>query len=177
LSDNTNLLGGDDPNAAVPSSFQTQMAMAMMKEGRGTRAGDSADRDRMGRLVLARMKTLEESIADVVKEMRELKSSATAPPTRRNSSGEVSSSGLLPTIEVAGRDRSRRAKGVRGQLSKKVSVRRPTSQRSMKDFTKLTAMTTSSPQDIKGKGKEVVGQDEDEEAYAEDSFMKKGSSL
>jgi hypothetical protein len=159
------LLAADDPNAGVPSSFQTQMAMAMMKEGRGTRVGDSGDRDRMGRLVLARMKTLEEGFADVVKEMRELKS-ATAPTSRLNSEGEASSGGgMLPTIEVAGKERR---KSKPGQSAKKVSVRRPASRpRSVHGLTKLS----TSPKDVKGKGKEIVADEEEE------SFPKKGSSL
>ncbi|KAL5596686.1 hypothetical protein BROUX41_006622 [Berkeleyomyces rouxiae] len=83
----------DDIIGGLSSSFQTQMAMAL-KHGRHfqsmARQRDSADRDRMSRLVLARMKTLEESFAQVMHEMRELKvlstsSTTTAPPTRHNS--------------------------------------------------------------------------------------------
>lgn len=124
VSDSTNLmLGGDDPNLGVPSSFQTQMAMAMMKRGMGTTAG--GDGDRMGRLVLARMKTLEESFADVIREMRELKS-VTAPTTRRNSSSEGAGDGLA-TVEVAGRDRRRRVKAdLPARKRVAAAARRPT---------------------------------------------------
>ncbi|OAA61400.1 hypothetical protein ISF_05479 [Cordyceps fumosorosea ARSEF 2679] len=95
MSDQTGL-GADDShmNLSMPGSFQTQMAMAMMRESRlrVARGIDAADRDRMGRLVLARMKTLEESFADVVKEMRDLKNTST-PPTRWNSSNEGGGAG------------------------------------------------------------------------------------
>lgn len=59
---------------AVPSSFATQMAMATggLKDF-GRREGNKGDNDTdgmMGRLMLARMKTLEEGFAEVVKEFR-----------------------------------------------------------------------------------------------------------
>jgi hypothetical protein len=169
LSDNTGLpFPGDDPNAGMAGSFQTQMAMAMMKDNRLRVGGgvDTGDRDRMGRLVLARMKTLEESFADVVREMRDLKYSSTAPATRRNSSGEELRT--LPLVEVAGRERGG-AKRAKGEASpKKPVMKRPGSRRSNKET------RFGPPLDGKGKGKEVVYTSGDE---AEDSFTKKGSSL
>lgn len=55
---------------AVPSSFATQMAlatnMANLKRSKGEESADGM----MGRLMLARMKTLEEGFAEVVKEFR-----------------------------------------------------------------------------------------------------------
>ncbi|PHH60776.1 hypothetical protein CDD81_1173 [Ophiocordyceps australis] len=76
LSDN---MGAEDQNTGLAGSFQTQMAMAMMKDNRLRVAGgmDVADRDRMGRLILARMKTLEESFAEVISEMRQVKRGST----------------------------------------------------------------------------------------------------
>ncbi|KAM7204518.1 hypothetical protein V8F33_001482, partial [Rhypophila sp. PSN 637] len=67
---------------AVPSSFATQMAMAnaMMNQA------SQNDSDRMSRLMLAKMKTLEESLGDVVREMRVLRS--TVPSTAHNSGSE-----------------------------------------------------------------------------------------
>jgi hypothetical protein len=127
-----------------------------------TRTGDAADRDRVGRLVLARMKTLEESFADVIKEMRELRTS-TAPTTRRNSIGD----GGVATIEVAGRDRPRKSKA--GTVQKRVSVRRPGSRRSMKESSVI--------RDPKGKGKGVARPDDDEQGFADESFLTKGSSF
>ncbi|KAI5463277.1 hypothetical protein BGZ63DRAFT_353708 [Mariannaea sp. PMI_226] len=154
-----------DPNAGMVGSFQTQMALAMMKDSRLRAAGDGdgGDRDRMSRLVLARMKTLEESFADVIREMRDLKHSSTAPTTQRNSSGEETRG--PPMIEVAGRDRLRRHK----TDSKKVAMsKRPISRRSLKE--------PKAVWDIKGKGKEVAYSSEDE-GESDDDFLQKGGSL
>ncbi|KAL2070150.1 hypothetical protein VTL71DRAFT_13176 [Oculimacula yallundae] len=60
---------------AVPSSFATQMALATggLKAFQGSRSKE-ADTDRMmGRLMLARMKTLEEGFAEVVREFRDMR--------------------------------------------------------------------------------------------------------
>lgn len=159
--------GGDDPHAVMPGSFQTQMAMAMMKDNRLRAAGsmDAGDRDRIGRLVLARMKTLEESFADVVRDLRDLKHSSTAPTTRRNSSGDEARTS--PMIEVAGRDRLRKAK--LEAASKKVPPpsKRPVSRRSLKEPKAMW--------DVKGKGKEVAYSSDDEAETDEDLFQKGGS--
>jgi hypothetical protein len=158
---------GVDPIGAMPGSFQTQMAMAMMKDNRLRTAGgnDSGDRDRMGRLVLARMKTLEESFAEVIKEMRDLKKSSTVPTTRLNSSGDEG--GLQQVIEVAGRDRLKKY-GVDNNQRKVVS-KRPVSRRSLTKESKTSW-------DYKGKGKEVV-YESDDEAETDESFLQKGGSL
>jgi len=60
---------------AVPSSFATQMALATgglkaFGERGGAKGGEADDSGMMGRLMLARMKTLEEGFAEVVKEFR-----------------------------------------------------------------------------------------------------------
>ncbi|KPM36425.1 hypothetical protein AK830_g10152 [Neonectria ditissima] len=160
--------GPDDPNAVMPGSFQTQMAMAMMKDNRLRAAGgnDSGDRDRMGRLVLARMRTLEESFADVIQEMRDLKNTSTASTTRRNSSGDETRGS--PMIEVAGRDRLRKHK-VEGALKKvPPPSKRPVSRRSMKE--------PKATWDVKGKGKEVAFST-DEEADMDDDMFHGGGSL
>ncbi|KAF4984616.1 hypothetical protein FZEAL_238 [Fusarium zealandicum] len=164
MSDNPNLL---DPMGAMPASFQTQMAMAMMKDNRLRAAGgaDGGDRDRMGRLVLARMKTLEESFADVIKEMRDLKNTSTTPTTRLNSSGEDDR--MAPMIEVAGRDRLRKFKLESGH--RKVASKRPVSRRSLKE-------PHGGVWDQKGKGKEVA-YESDDEAETDDSLFQKGGSL
>ncbi|CAD6448547.1 f0e7a120-99ba-474b-af5d-3371ab3f9f83 [Sclerotinia trifoliorum] len=54
---------------AVPSSFQTQMAIATEMAMKRDKKEETAD-GMMGRLMLARMKTLEEGFAEVVKEFR-----------------------------------------------------------------------------------------------------------
>lgn len=126
---------------------------------------DAGDRDRIGRLVLARMKTLEESFADVVRDLRDLKHSSTAPTTRRNSSGDEARTS--PMIEVAGRDRLRKAK--LEAASKKVPPpsKRPVSRRSLKEPKAMW--------DVKGKGKEVAYSSDDEAETDEDLFQKGGS--
>ncbi|ROT40528.1 integral membrane channel protein [Sodiomyces alkalinus F11] len=180
MSDNTNLLAAaaaaNDPTAGLPSSFQTQMAMALMKDSRfGAPTIDAADRDRMGRLVLARMKTLEESFADVARELRELKSNtaSTAPPTRRNSSGEDlkgAAAAATATIEVAGDDRRRKGEESRPRLSRRSTAKRPGSRKSMKEPLGLV-MTKA-----KGKGKEVARSSDSDDERGENEF-KKGSSF
>lgn len=160
LSDN---FGVDDAAGVMAGSFQTQMAMAMMKDNRLRAAGgvDVADRDRMGRLVLARMKTLEESFADVIKEMRDLKNSSTAPHSRRNSSGEE------PRAPADGQEQRKRA--TRGDATPRRTGKRPVSRWSMKEGkVGLAAKGESS----KGKGKGVAG-----EMRSGDEAGGKGSSL
>jgi len=182
MSDNTNLLIPDDPTAGMPSSFQTQMAMALMKDSRlgGLGRGNSSnDSDRMSRLVLARMKTLEESFADVARELRQLKTSTnSAATTRRNSSGEDLHK-FPAFIEVAGRDRRKRAPSNEGHprpsLQKRASAKRPVSRRSMKEA--RVGMSRA-----KGKGKEVAlssgESDIDERGETpDDGFTKRGSSF
>ncbi|PVH70214.1 hypothetical protein DL98DRAFT_541015 [Cadophora sp. DSE1049] len=72
---------------AVPSSFATQMAMAT--GGLKAFGGRAAEKDDgiMGRLMLARMKTLEEGIAEVMKEFRGMRtagnSSVENEPTKK----------------------------------------------------------------------------------------------
>jgi hypothetical protein len=171
LSDNTNLPFVGDINAGLAGSFQTQMALALMKDNRLRDVGgaDTADRDRMGRLVLARMKTLEESFADVVKEMREMKSSSTAPTTRRNSSGEELRIGSPHDAARADRPKSRKGTAT----PKRPANRRPVSRRSMKE-SKLGLTMTG---DVKGKGKFIAYSTEEEGEGAGDSFLDKTSSL
>ena len=69
-------LAGDDgtfnAGVALPGSFTSQMALVTaMNKARATGETDH-DRDRMSRLVLARMKTLEESFTYVVRELRQM---------------------------------------------------------------------------------------------------------
>lgn len=154
----------DDHQGGLPGSFQTQMAMAMMKDKRlRGGGGDSADRDRMGRLVLARMKTLEESFGEMIKEMRDMKSggSTSGLVTRRNSSSED----LRSPVQGEGSrgNRPRRAKG--DATPKKGVGKRPGSRRSLK----------LSPLE-KGKAKEPRYSTDDEGDDTGD-FHRRGSSL
>ncbi|KAM7206854.1 hypothetical protein V8F20_002560 [Naviculisporaceae sp. PSN 640] len=120
-------MAADENFGAVPSSFATQMAMANAMLSKASQK----DSDRMSRLMLAKMKTLEESLGDVVREMRVLRS--TVPSTAHNSGSEgggpvktrrqmAKSAGSSPGpayIEVAGgrfRDRNRERAGGGGGL-------------------------------------------------------------
>jgi hypothetical protein len=112
----SNMLG------AVPSSFATQMAMATggLKGPAARSAGRQEDTDgMMGRLMLARMKTLEEGFAEVVKEFRGMR-------TAGNSSvegGEVYGSVEGRREKGKGREKiARKKKDGRGVLSRGVSA-------------------------------------------------------
>ncbi|KAF9870305.1 cation channel family [Colletotrichum karsti] len=161
LSDN---IAPDDPTGGMPSSFQTQMAMALMKDARMGGAGrgqDTGDSNRMSKLVLARMKTLEESFADVARELRGLKtnSNSTAPTTRRNSSGEELQkiSGLAsPDVRKEG------GGGDRPKMVRRTTGKRPPSRKSMLE-PKVGLLSA------KAKGKEVAhssGDESDSESLA-----------
>jgi hypothetical protein len=112
----SNMLG------AVPSSFATQMAMATggLKAPAAGRASRQEDTDgMMGRLMLARMKTLEEGFAEVVKEFRGMR-------TAGNSSvegGETYGSPEGRREKGKGREKiARKKKDGRGVLSRGVSA-------------------------------------------------------
>lgn len=142
---------------AVPSSFATQMAMATgALKGLGTRAGREEDTERMmGRLMLARMKTLEEGFAEVVREFRGMR-------TAGNSSVENESLGVVG-----------RGKGKEKAGAKKRRAQGMVRTRSEVDVSALT----------KGKNKENEGvnMSKDEEMTPEghiiERYLSKGSSL
>jgi len=104
----------NNPNAmlgAVPSSFATQMAMATgALKGLGTRAGREEDTDgMMGRLMLARMKTLEEGFAEVVREFREMR---TAGNSSVEGNDNLGVGGKGKGKERAGMGRKRKLEGM-----------------------------------------------------------------
>jgi hypothetical protein len=78
--DLTSDLGIPDPNpfAAVPASFATQMAMATGMVKNAGAGNDGTDR-LMGRLMLAKMKTLEEGLLEVVREFKEMRTQGNSP--------------------------------------------------------------------------------------------------
>lgn len=89
-------------NAMVPSSFATQMANFGGREfgqGQQERRGENTEA-MMGRLMLARMKTLEEGFADVVREFREM-------GMRTAGNSVTGSVGSLPGARWKGKDRER----------------------------------------------------------------------
>ncbi|KAJ9138835.1 Integral membrane channel protein [Pleurostoma richardsiae] len=154
---------------AVPSSFVTQMAMAtgmvtpMGLGPHGDGAGSSRqDSDRMSRLVLARMKTLEEGLADVVREMRVLQQRSSGYPSAQNSASEggswrESSDPNNPTAAGVGVETAER--GERSGAARKPRTApssRPLSRRSGK------GPVVGFSSRAKGKGKEVPQSDADE---------------
>ncbi|KAI1478444.1 hypothetical protein F4774DRAFT_385930 [Daldinia eschscholtzii] len=89
---------GLDAFGAVPSSFATQMAMATGQlKAPNQSSQEREDSDRISRLILARMKNLEENFADAMKEIR----ARSAAPTTQNSEDEggwrTSTSGGRPS--------------------------------------------------------------------------------
>lgn len=189
MSDNTNAqFGATDPHLSMAGSFQTQMAMAMMRENRmrAARGVDAADRDRMGRLVLARMKTLEESLADIIKEMRDLKSASTPPPSRWESAGEELKSRSKVAADLGEADsepgQAKRSKG--SSTPKKGSGKRPVSRRSMREakpgLENRQEAAGNDKEKSKGKGKgkaRATAYSSDEDENDDGRFALKGSSL
>ncbi|TRX93079.1 hypothetical protein FHL15_005947 [Xylaria flabelliformis] len=164
LADTKNELG------AVPASFATQMAMAT-GQLRGQRT-DSAERerenaDRMSRLVLARMKTLEESFADVAREVQLMRS---AVPTAQNSADEVSNAGSYG----ANVDPS-----AQNKFARRNRVQRKSRPGSAKEYkVGIGGATTHQGHMSKGKGKEIMAhEDTESEDQAPKNFTRRGSSL
>ncbi|KAI7918110.1 hypothetical protein M0657_007768 [Pyricularia oryzae] len=185
--------GGDDALVgAMPSSFVTQMAMATGMRERQQAAASRDNSDRMSRLVLARMKTLEEGFADVIREVKVLQQQRSSGnpsinPSMHNSGEEEywrgsprragSGSGL---VEVAGRNRVTRyySRGNSASAARAIAAaarERPASRLSMRED------KVGMPVDTKGKGKEVKTpaeyDDTDDDVGFDDSFTKRGSSL
>ncbi|TGJ84942.1 hypothetical protein E0Z10_g3821 [Xylaria hypoxylon] len=174
-SDNTGLLV-DSKNelGAVPASFATQMAMAT-GQIRGLRGSSSVERERenanrMSKLVLARMKTLEESFADVAREVQLMRS---AVPTAQNSADEGSGRSSFTdshdtNINLSAQNRSTRK--IRGQRDN-----RP---RSAKEEMVGIGIAPTQEQMSKGKGKEIMKYDDSEtETPPVRKFLRRGSSF
>lgn len=176
---------------AVPSSFQTQMALATGQlKGLGRGHQDRESQDRMTRLMLARMKTLEEGFHEVVREMRQTRS---ALPTAQNSGEEGSSgrSGLLHPITVGenggGGGIITRRGGNNHLLVAATSAnnKRPKTSRpaSIKEKVEKLPATSGSgggplrPKPKGGKGKEVAHSSEDESEVPIRRVVRRGSSF
>ncbi|KAI1814320.1 hypothetical protein GGS20DRAFT_548990 [Poronia punctata] len=175
---NSDLMGhlADAKNdfGAVPASFATQMAMAT-GQLRGPRREASVERqqenaDRMGRLVLARMKNLEECFADVVREVQLMRSTVS---TAHNSADDGSRHG--PKI---GSSEASTSLPTRKRLGKKIYTGRRRSRPASVKEEKPGASSTVTCQDQtgkgKGKGKGVHGRDDD---ASESEEEKKGKSV
>ncbi|KAK8033438.1 hypothetical protein PG991_002836 [Apiospora marii] len=179
---------------AVPSSFQTQMALATGQlKGLGRGHQDRESQDRMTRLMLARMKTLEEGFHEVVKEMRQTRS---ALPTAQNSGEEGSSgrSGLLHPIAVGGENGgggiiTRRGGGGNNHLlvaatsannnnNKRPKTSRPGSIKEKQEKQPAAAGGGAPRPKSKGaKGKEVAHSSEDESEVPIRRVVRRGSSF
>jgi hypothetical protein len=98
---------------AVPASFASQMGLTMAHAALGKSCSTDSDNGRMNQLMLAKMKTLEDSMSEMVREIRVVRSAATS--TTYNSGVEgleknaSSSSGGRPMGESAGPVPRRRA--------------------------------------------------------------------
>ncbi|KAI1462073.1 hypothetical protein F4805DRAFT_192976 [Annulohypoxylon moriforme] len=155
-------LDGHNEFGAVPSSFATQMAMAtgqLKALNRGNQ--DREDADRMSRLVLARMKTLEEGLADVAKEMRVLRSTV---PTAQNS-GDDNSWKTSTSSEILSSNRSKLEKASRSGKSQPGSFR---------ERNVGLSMAIPKTRESKGKGKEVA---RSEVEPAKSGLRRRGSSF
>jgi hypothetical protein len=132
----------DDAANVLSSSFQTQMAMAMMKKNRmmNRNSSDSNEMsDQLSKLVLSRIIQMEQNLADVAKEVRGLRSAAATAPS--------SLSDNLPNQNGSGANHSRAAKS-QYALSRKISLlkSRASSKRSFQEAARFVP-------DVKDKGK------------------------
>ncbi|RYP39424.1 hypothetical protein DL767_002158 [Monosporascus sp. MG133] len=126
---------------AVPSSFATQMAMATGQlKGPGRGSPDRETTDRLSRLMLAKMKTLEEGFADVVKEMRVMRSGVTS----LQHSGDETGSSRRASVQ-----RSRKSGSKNSSLSSSVKtggVSSTSNRKTAKGKGKATDIPVSQPE-------------------------------
>ncbi|KAI1877040.1 uncharacterized protein JN550_001112 [Neoarthrinium moseri] len=152
---NSDILDTNVEFNGVPASFATQMAWATGQlKGLNRNSQERETSERMSRLVLARMKTLEESFADVVREMRTMRSGV---PTAQNSGDDGSWKGRAGVaIEVAGNDRRRPVyKKPKDGRSRPTTPRVRSRPESAKEDQPIAPLTSTKQRDQgKGKGKE-----------------------
>lgn len=170
-SDNSGLLVDTDHDlATVPASFSTQMAMAT-GQLRGLKSSSYTERerenaDRMSRLVLVRMKTLEESFANVAREVQLMRS---AVPTAQNSADEASPITGSHKAGIGLSAQSRATRETRGQRRT-----RPWSANEERVGMKGRAMELK----VEGKGKNIIKHDDAEcEDEPPGKLSRRGSSL
>lgn len=164
-------LGAGEANmlGAVPSSFATQMAMAT---GMAKRQGGEETDGMMGRLMLARMKTLEEGFQEVIREFRGLSRANT---TSANSPVETAGS------EQATSQDKRRRKKEKGKERQRATGSRPISRASMKDFgSKGKGKEKDNRREQKHEGEKQREEQQEEEATGVaflEPYTSKGNSL
>ncbi|KAI1119454.1 hypothetical protein F5Y14DRAFT_395353 [Nemania sp. NC0429] len=170
-SDTTGLLGDAKHDlTTVPASFSTQMAIAT-GQLRGPQSTSYAERerenaDRMSRLVLVRMKTLEESFANVAREVQLMRS---AVPTAQNSADEAS--------PITGSHEAGVNLSAEGKATREIRVQRRTRPWSANEE-RVGMKHGTTQQRVERKGKEIMKHDDTE---GEDEPLRKlprrGSSL
>ncbi|KAI0155003.1 hypothetical protein GGR57DRAFT_103059 [Xylariaceae sp. FL1272] len=172
-------LNFNDPNidlGAVPASFATQMAMAtgQFRARTGSAERHRENADRMSRLVLARMKTLEEGFADVVREVQLMRSAVpSVVPTAQNSADDASwRGGASPITSAHGSNKGRRAAGAKPKRSRPPSV---VEEKAHEINAQNGGIT---PKRSKGKGKEKeVRPAESSDSEASQKLARKGGSF
>ncbi|KAK4454335.1 hypothetical protein QBC34DRAFT_393124 [Podospora aff. communis PSN243] len=156
-------MAADETYGGVASSFTTQMALANAMLSKSAQTDDS---NRMGRLMLAKMKTLEESLGDVVREMRVLRSAV--PSTAHNSGDDSggkrkvasgSGSGSLGSPRTVALDATGRERG--GLRGTRTPVKTPERRslmrrRSTKEWVGEGPAPAQGGARDKGKGKEIL---------------------
>ncbi|KAK9422398.1 putative Ion transport domain-containing protein [Seiridium unicorne] len=148
-------LGLDTSNveafSGIPASFQTQMAWATGQlKGLNRKTQEREDSDRLTRLMLAKMKALEERFDSVAQIMR------SAVPTAQNSADDISSKGGgsgtgSVAIEILGKDRRRPLTAYKRSKDEKSQA---TGAR--EDRPNLSRRNTKQRTDDKGKGKAIA---------------------
>ncbi|KAH8201248.1 hypothetical protein TruAng_004565 [Truncatella angustata] len=174
-------LGLDTSNveafSGVPASFQTQMAWATGQlKGQNRKAQDREDSDRLARLMLAKMKALEERFDNVAREIQAVRTVATAHNSGDDRSSRAGSGTGTVAIEIASRDRRRPT----------TAYKRPTTQgdrshpaSGVEDRPVLSRRNTKQRPQDKGKGKAIArstGDSGDDEKDAP-TLRRRGSSF
>lgn len=158
---------------AVPSSFATQMAMATGQlKGLGRGSQDRETTDRLNRLVLAKMKTLEESFADVVKEMRVMRSVA---PSPQHSGDDTGSWGRRGPTQGSRSDKSKSSKAPSKAGSKNTSL--PGSVMGVSSSSSRRGAAAAAAKRNKGKAKEVPVSETDSNEDEPRQMRRRGSSF
>ena len=139
------------------------------------------DGERLNRLLLARMESLEDTFVSIMGEMKALQQSARVPSVGRNSGSEGSWRGARrgghATVEIAGRERERERFEASSVRRTKTTSSRRSGKRPASWFGLREERAGSRP-DSKGKGRAVPQSDaDDSDEGGRTSLSKKGSSF
>lgn len=104
---------GDPTLGGIPASFASQMGLTMAHAALGKSSSTTSENDRMNQLMFAKMKMLEDSMSEMVREIRMLRSAASSTADISGVEGlekhASSSSGRRPVDELTGPVPRRRA--------------------------------------------------------------------